>query len=113
VIFRRAQSQNAIVVTFDEDFADTRMYPTGTHAGVIRLRVWPTTIERTEALDRLLNTVEESNLARSLTIVDQRGIRVRKVRGTAKNLGRLLTADFHCRNAGRDGSNRRPRLLAD
>jgi hypothetical protein len=67
------------VVTFDEDFADTRMYPTGTHAGVIRLRVWPTTIERTEeALGRLLNTVEESNLAGSLIIIDQRGIRVRK-----------------------------------
>ena len=26
VIFQRAQTEGAIVVTFDEDFADTRMY---------------------------------------------------------------------------------------
>lgn len=46
--------QGAIVVTFDEDFADTRMYPVGSHAGVIRLQLWPTTIEQTEkALDRV------------------------------------------------------------
>ena len=48
-IFEWAQQRNAIVLTFDEDFADTRMYPAGTHAGVIRLRVWPTTIEQIEA----------------------------------------------------------------
>ena len=47
-IFQRAQSDLSIVVTFDEDFADARMYPVGSHAGVVRLRVWPTTIENTE-----------------------------------------------------------------
>jgi hypothetical protein len=31
--------QTAIVITFDEDFGDTRMCPVGSHAGVIRLRV--------------------------------------------------------------------------
>ena len=29
-IFRWAQAHEAIVVTFDEDFADARMYPAGT-----------------------------------------------------------------------------------
>jgi len=38
VIFRWAQAQPAIVLTFDGDFADARMYPIGSHAGVIRLR---------------------------------------------------------------------------
>lgn len=46
-IFQWAQSDLSIVVTFDEDFADARMYPAGSHAGVIRLRVWrPRSIAR-------------------------------------------------------------------
>jgi predicted nuclease of predicted toxin-antitoxin system len=44
-IFQWAQQNSTIVITFGEDFADTRMYPIGGHAGVIRLRVWPTTVE--------------------------------------------------------------------
>jgi len=67
------------VVTFDEDFADTRMYPVGSHAGVIRLRVWPTTIEQTEGgLGRLPESVEDRDLVGSLVIVDDQRIRVRK-----------------------------------
>ncbi len=49
VIFDWAQKNNFIVITFDEDFADARMFPAGTHNGVIRLRVWPTTVEAVEA----------------------------------------------------------------
>jgi predicted nuclease of predicted toxin-antitoxin system len=49
VIFQFAQNNLSIVITFDEDFADARMYPAGSHAGVVRLRVWPTTIENTDA----------------------------------------------------------------
>ena len=79
VIFQRAQVEGAIVVTFDEGFADTRMYPVGTHVGIIRLRVWPTTVEQTErALGRLLESVEDRDLIRSLVIVDPQRIRIRK-----------------------------------
>jgi len=79
VVFQRAQTEGAIIVTFDEDFADTRMYPVGSHAGVIRLRVWPTTVEQTEkAMDRLLESVEDGDLVGSLVIVDDQRIRVRK-----------------------------------
>jgi len=35
-----AQQEKAIVVTFDEDFADSRLYPLGMHYGVVRLRIW-------------------------------------------------------------------------
>jgi predicted nuclease of predicted toxin-antitoxin system len=78
-IFLWAQQHNAIVITFDEDFADTRMYPAGTHAGVIRLRVWPTTIEQIEAaLDRLLNSIEDDRLPGSLIIIDGQRIRIRR-----------------------------------
>lgn len=79
IVFQRAQAEGAIVVTFDEDFADTRMYPVGSHAGVIRLRVWPTTIEQTEGgLGRLPESVEDRDLVGSLVIVDDQRIRVRK-----------------------------------
>jgi predicted nuclease of predicted toxin-antitoxin system len=80
IIFEWAREHSAIVITFDEDFADTRMYPTGSHAGVIRLRVWPTTIEQIEeALDRLLNAVPDESLSRSLIIIDNLKIRIRRV----------------------------------
>ena len=78
-IFEWAQTDGSIVVTFDEDFADARMYPAGSHAGVIRLRVWPTTIENTEsALARLLDSVSDEDLTGSLVIVDDSKIRVRR-----------------------------------
>jgi len=78
-VFDWAQKNNSIVVTFDEDFADARMFPTGTHAGVIRLRVWPTTVEAAEAgLDRLLNTTEDSTLIGSLAIIDRARVRIRR-----------------------------------
>ena len=79
VIFAWAQEHGAIVITFDEDFADARMYPAGSHHGVIRMRIWPTTTERVEAaLDRLLQELSDDDLQGSLIIVDDRRIRVRK-----------------------------------
>jgi mRNA interferase RelE/StbE len=39
-IFAWAQAHQAIIVTFDEDFADQRSFPVGDHHGVIRLHVW-------------------------------------------------------------------------
>jgi predicted nuclease of predicted toxin-antitoxin system len=78
-VFDWAQKNNSLVVTFDEDFADARMFPAGTHAGVIRLRVWPTTVEAAETgLNRLLESVEDSTLVGSLVIVDRARIRVRR-----------------------------------
>ena len=78
-IFDWAQQNAAIVITFDEDFADTRMYPVGSHAGVIRLRVWPTTVESSEAaLGRLLATTPDDVLPGSLIIIDNLRIRIRR-----------------------------------
>ena len=62
-IFEWAQQHQAIIVTFDEDFADRRSFPVGSHRGVVRLHVWPTTIEETErALGRLLEAVSDDEL---------------------------------------------------
>jgi predicted nuclease of predicted toxin-antitoxin system len=78
-VFRWAQAKAAMVVTFDEDFADARSFPLGSHHGVVRLRVWPTTVEQTvEALTRLLTQVPEDHLPGSLIIIDRGRIRVRR-----------------------------------
>jgi predicted nuclease of predicted toxin-antitoxin system len=80
-VFDWAQQRGAIVATFDEDFADRRLFPVGEHHGVIRLRVWPTTVEVTqEALDRLLALVPEASLRGALVIVDNARIRIRRKR---------------------------------
>lgn len=77
-IFDWAQARRAIIITFDEDFADQRSFPVGGHHAVVRLRVWPRTIEETQdALERLLGEVSDNELSGSLVIVDRTRIRVR------------------------------------
>ena len=77
-VFEWAQDHQAIIITFDEDFADQRSFPVGEHHGVIRLRVWPTTIEETQiALGRLLSEVRDEELMGALVIIDRTRIRVR------------------------------------
>lgn len=78
-IFAWAQQRHAVIITFDEDFADQWTFPIGSHAGIIRLRVWPTTIEETQdALERFLADVPDTELAGALVIIDREAIRVRR-----------------------------------
>ncbi len=79
ILFAWVQKRGALIITFDEDFADQRAFPLGAHSGIIRLHVWPTTIEETQlALDRLLTEVPDEELARALVIIDREAIRVRR-----------------------------------
>ncbi|MGE5582434.1 MAG: DUF5615 family PIN-like protein [Bacillota bacterium] len=78
-IFNWAIMHKSIVITFDEDFADLRLRPTGIFYGVIRLRVWPTTVEETKkAINRLLDNIPDSELSGALIIIDNNRIRMRK-----------------------------------
>ncbi len=75
-----AQENGAIIVTYDEDFADSRFYPLGHHHGIVRLRVWPTTTEQTQnALARLIAALPPSDWVDCLIIVDNEKIRVRRL----------------------------------
>jgi predicted nuclease of predicted toxin-antitoxin system len=38
-VFQWAQSRAAMIITFDEDFADRRSFSMGEHYGIVRLRV--------------------------------------------------------------------------
>ena len=76
-IFDWARSNGAIVITFDEDFADRRGFVSEGSVGVVRLRVWPTTEEAVEvALERLLGEVPATQLRNSLVVVARNSIRV-------------------------------------
>jgi predicted nuclease of predicted toxin-antitoxin system len=78
-VFDWAQEHSAVVVTFDEDFADRRLFPLGEHCGVIRLRTWPTTVEDTKAgLERLLASVPDADIRGALVIIDNRKVRIRR-----------------------------------
>jgi predicted nuclease of predicted toxin-antitoxin system len=78
-VYEWAQAAHALIVTFDEDFADQRAFPVGQHYGVVRLRVWPTTIEMTQfALGRLFEEFTEAELRGGLAIVDRTHIRMRR-----------------------------------
>ncbi len=70
-----------MIITFDDDFADQRSFPVGTHYGIVRLRVWPTTVEEVQAaLARLLSELKDEELCGSLIIIDRKRIRVRRTR---------------------------------
>ena len=76
-----AQENGAIIVTYDEDFADSRFYPLGHHHGIVRLRVWPTTIEQTQnAIERLIDDLSPTLWRNCLIIIDNQKIRVRKLK---------------------------------
>jgi len=80
-LYQWAQENGAIIVTYDEDFADSRFYPLGSHYGIVRLRVWPTTVEKTRnAMERLIADLSPSNWRDCLIIIDNQKIRVRKLK---------------------------------
>ena len=76
-----AQENGAIIVTYDEDFADSRFYTLGHHHGIVRLRVWPTTVEQTQnAMERLIADLSPSEWRNCLIIIDNQKIRVRRLK---------------------------------
>lgn len=78
-ILRCAQQEGRIVITFDADFADTNEYPLGTHAGVIRLRIFPQTLEILHpVLERELAELVKANIAGCLVIIDNWRVRIKR-----------------------------------
>jgi len=78
-IFHYAQKNRLVIITFDEDFADRRLFPVASHCGIVRLKVWPTTLEvTTAALERVFQSLAPEEIAEALVIVDNTKIRLRK-----------------------------------
>ena len=77
-VFDAAQERDALILTYDEHFTDRRLFSLP-HAGVVRLNVWPTTVEITQdALLRLLREAPEDELHAAIVMVDRERIRVRR-----------------------------------
>jgi predicted nuclease of predicted toxin-antitoxin system len=76
IVFSAASRERRILVTFDLDFADIRLYPPGAHSGILVFRLrdqrWKT-MER--PVDRLLASGILETLGSGLAIVDETRVR--------------------------------------
>lgn len=73
------QEENRFLVTADKGFADIRKYPPGTHAGILLLRPDEDGIRPiVDLLTKVLASYKLEDLARNVTVVTPRGIRVRR-----------------------------------
>ena len=78
-IMEVATEKDRIVVTFNSDFGDIRVYPPGSCPGVIRLRIEPQTIEVVHpVLEHLFSSIEHEELKGTLTTVTRDKIRIRR-----------------------------------
>jgi hypothetical protein len=73
------QSEGRALVTADKEFGDIRLYPPGTHAGIILLRA------RQEGLDSYLDLTATGivpltfdQVAGVVIVVTERGVRIRR-----------------------------------
>jgi len=79
-IFERAQAEQRIIVTADLDFADVRVYPPGTHAGIIVFRLPDhfKTAEINRVLEMAVPQLEQADVNRTLVIIEAGTIRIRR-----------------------------------
>ena len=81
-LWQAVQSEQRFLVTADKGFGDIRLYPPGTHAGVLLLRPDEDGIRPViELLERVLASYDLEALealAGTVTVVTARGIRIRR-----------------------------------
>ena len=78
-LWHKIQTESRFLVTSDKGFADIRVYPPGTHVGVLLLRPDQDGIRPTiELIERVLQSYDLNTLARTTTVVTPRNVRVRK-----------------------------------
>ena len=73
------QIEDRFLITADKGFADIRKYKPGSHAGVLLLRPDQDGIKPlTDLLNRVLQTVEISSLASTITVATSANLRIRR-----------------------------------
>jgi predicted nuclease of predicted toxin-antitoxin system len=77
-MFNEAQKRHAVLVTGDEDFTDVRRFPTGTHHGIIVVRMQGTKEQRAASLMDALKQLQGQSLYGTLVIVELGRVRVRR-----------------------------------
>lgn len=79
LVFDASQAEDRILVTFDLDFSDIRVYPPASHAGIWVLRPHTQSIENTLALLRSALLVLETEPTRGrLWIIEPERARIRE-----------------------------------
>ena len=79
-LWQAIQAEQRFLVTADKGFADIRFHVPGTHAGVLLLRSDQDGIRPViELLELVLASYSLEALARTVTVVTPRGIRIRRV----------------------------------
>jgi predicted nuclease of predicted toxin-antitoxin system len=72
------QREQRVLITLDLDFADIRVYPPGQYSGLIVMRPHSQGKPHVLALcNRLLPTLRQETVEKTLWIVDETGIRIR------------------------------------
>lgn len=72
-------AEHRVLVTLDLDFADIRLYPTGSHAGIWVLRPVFQSIRNVLALVRAgLGTLDAESCENRLWIIEPRRVRIRE-----------------------------------
>ena len=78
-LLRAAESEERALITLDVGFGDLRLYPPGSHSGIIVLRPRNQSRERiVEILQRLQNAQQAEPISGQLWIVDEHRIRIRE-----------------------------------
>ena len=78
-VWKTVQAEQRFLVTADKGFGDIRVYPPGTHAGVLILRPDEDGIRpMVELIQQTLNAYTLDILVGTVTVVTPRGVRVRR-----------------------------------
>jgi predicted nuclease of predicted toxin-antitoxin system len=78
-LWQAVQAEQRFLVTADKGFADIRVHPLGAHAGILLLRPDQDGIRPViELLELVLASYDLEALARTVTVVTPRGIRIRR-----------------------------------
>jgi predicted nuclease of predicted toxin-antitoxin system len=79
VLLQKVSLESRILVTADRGFSDIRVYPPGSHAGIVVLRPDQESIARyAELVTTLIKSISLESLARATTIVSHTSIRTRR-----------------------------------
>jgi predicted nuclease of predicted toxin-antitoxin system len=78
-IWEVVQADQQFLITADKGFADIRVYPPGTHGGVLLLRPDKDGIQAIlNLLQNVINQVDLSTLTGTTSVATSRGLRVRR-----------------------------------
>ncbi len=79
ILWAAIQKENRFLITADKGFADVRRYPPGKHAGILLLRPDADGIHPIiDLLSKVIAHYKLDDLAKNITVVTPRGIRIRK-----------------------------------